>query len=114
MLVAAAILIVLVAAMHSLIGGKRLIRPILKTDGLPIILGSLQNTKLTLSIGWRMLSLCWIGVAAALVSLQIHQNISGTRLFWIVTFLFGVSAALALIVSKGAYKSWVFFRQQVS
>jgi hypothetical protein len=57
MLLIAALLTILVGAMHSVLGGKRLIAPILRMEGLPIILGSLKNTRLTLLVGWHIASL---------------------------------------------------------
>ncbi len=67
MLILAAVLLIGVGLLHSVKGGKHLIAPILRMQGLPIILGSRRNTELTLWAGWHIASLFWWGNAAALL-----------------------------------------------
>jgi hypothetical protein len=109
MLLIASILTIAVSLMHSLLGGKRLIAPILRMDGLPVILGSVANTKLTLRIGWHITSLLWWGVAAVLASLHFSPQLAAPAFLWMVCVVFAISGAAALILSRGAHKSWVLF-----
>ncbi|MCW9034660.1 MAG: hypothetical protein OQJ97_10620 [Rhodospirillales bacterium] len=109
MLIIAAFLIIAVSLMHSILGEKRLITPLLRMEGLPVILGSLQNTKLTLRAAWHLTSLLWWGIATQMVFLHFSPDLNGTAFLWMVSIVFGISALVALIGSKGAHLSWVFF-----
>ncbi len=109
MLLVAAILTIVVSLMHSILGGRRLIAPILRMDGLPVILGSVANTKLTLRIGWHMTSLLWWGIAAMLLYLHYSPESARLGFLWMVCVVFAISGASALIFSRGAHKSWVLF-----
>ncbi|NOX93602.1 MAG: hypothetical protein GXP04_00470 [Alphaproteobacteria bacterium] len=109
MLLIAAILTIVVSLMHSILGGRRLIAPILRMDNLPIILGSVTNTKLTLRIGWHMTSLLWWGIAAILAIMHYRPESVAQAFLWMVCVVFGISGAAALILSRGAHKSWLLF-----
>ncbi len=109
MLLIASALTIFVSLMHSILGGRRLIEPILAMNGLPVILGDIAHTKLTLRAGWHLLSLMWWGIAAMLAYLHFSTDAAGEVFLWIVSILFGVSGAIALIFSRGAHLSWIFF-----
>lgn len=49
----------LVGAMHSVLGGATLIRPLLAQSDFPVVLGSQRNGRLTLWFGWHALTLFW-------------------------------------------------------
>ena len=66
MLFIAAILTILVGLMHSVLGGRYLISPILRLEGHPSILGSRENARVTLWAAWHATSLTWWGLAAVL------------------------------------------------
>lgn len=105
----AAVLLVLVGLFHSLIGGRRLIAPIVARSDLPIILGDIAMSRITLRAGWHMLTLFWFALAVILVA-QVVSAISFDRL---VMGVFGVSfliaALIALLLSRGKHLSWVLF-----
>ncbi|MEC9249825.1 MAG: hypothetical protein VX501_04190, partial [Pseudomonadota bacterium] len=63
----AAVLLVLVGLFHSVLGGKRLIAPIVARDELPAILGSRTTSRVTLKAGWHLLTVMWFALAAILV-----------------------------------------------
>ncbi len=109
MLIAAIVLTFAVSLMHSVIGEIRLIRPLLALPNLPVILGSLENTKRTIRIAWHITSLNWWGLAA--VMYYIHTGGEQTAQFFLVMVaaIFAVSGSTALILSRGAHLSWVFF-----
>lgn len=109
MLLIAAILTVAVSLMHSILGEKRLIGPLLRMEGLPVILGSLNNTKLTLRIAWHITSLMWWGIAAVLVAMHVAPGTVSVAFLWMVSAVFGVSGAVALVASRGKHRSWIFF-----
>ncbi len=109
MLLVAALVTILVSLMHSVLGGRRLIAPILRMEGLPIILGSLKNTRLTLWAGWHMLTMTWLGLAAMLAYLHFTPDHAGKAFLFMVAVLFAISGAAALVLSRGAHLSWVLF-----
>ena len=109
MLILAALMFVALGLMHSLRGGRYLIDPILRLDGLPVILGSRHNTRLTLKAGWHIASLFWWGNAAALVWLW-SDPARGAAAFLIpLGVVCLVAGATAAWLSKGKHLSWVFF-----
>jgi len=109
MLIAAAILTVLLALMHSILGARRLITPITRMEGLPAILGSRRMSELTLHVGWHLLSLTWLGMAGVMVAMQVMPSLHSHAFLWFVTGVFGVSGLLALFISRGRHLSWVLF-----
>ena len=109
MLFVAALLTVAVGLMHSVLGGRRLIEPIAGMDGLPVILGSVERTKLTLRGGWHMLSVTWWGMAVALAYMQAVPETKSALFLWMVAGVFGFCGAGALLLSRGAHLSWLFF-----
>ena len=109
MLIVAAILTVAVGLMHSVLGGRYLIAPILKMDGLPVILGSRSRTRLTLKAGWHAASLTWWGLAGVLVHMQVMPGGTDAAFLTMVSAVFGLAGLAALILSRGTHLSWVFF-----
>lgn len=109
MLETSAILLVLVGAMHSVLGGKNLVTPLLAREDFPVVLGSQRNGRLTLWFGWHALTFFWW--AQAYVLWRIAQDASqagpATLIAWAVAC--GLIGIAALVVSKGKHLSWVFF-----
>ena len=97
MLIVAALLTVAVGLMHSVVGGRRLIEPIAAMDGLPVILGSVERTKLTLRVGWHALSLTWWGMAVALVLMQAVPETKSALFLWMTAGVFGLCGISALL-----------------
>ena len=109
MLITAAILLVTVSLMHSVLGGINLINPICRRDDLPIILGSRRNTVLTLQFGWHFLSFFWVALAALLILLEIRPDRFLEAFLMGGAGLFIASGLIALIAGCGRHLSWVFF-----
>ncbi|GHF23896.1 hypothetical protein GCM10017044_18080 [Kordiimonas sediminis] len=109
MLTVAAIMLLLVGAMHSLLGGKRLIAPILRREDLPVILGSVENTKITLWAGWHALTLFWWAQAAGLLTLAYAPEHFIPAILGSTAIAAGIMGICAIILSKGRHKSWIFF-----
>ncbi|WP_417492883.1 hypothetical protein [Maricaulis sp.] len=109
MLLIAAALLLAVSAMHSIVGEIRLIRPLLRLDGLPVILGSPDMTRTTIRVAWHLTSLIWLGMAALLVRLQQTPMDFAACFLWVMAALFAASGAAALVASRGRHLSWVFF-----
>lgn len=109
MLIIAAILLVAVSVMHSVLGGINLINPICRRDDLPIILGSRGNTVLTLQFGWHFLSFFWVALAVFLVLLHVRPDRFLEDFLLGGAGLFIASGLIALIAGRGRHLSWVFF-----
>jgi len=109
MILIAAVLLICVGLMHSVVGHKKLIAPLIKRDDLPIILGSLQNTKLTILVGWHITTLFWWVIAFALIWLRFDPVHLPQALLSATSAACAVSGLAALILSKGKHLSWVFF-----
>ncbi|MEO0579262.1 MAG: hypothetical protein AAFZ58_11280 [Pseudomonadota bacterium] len=108
-LLGAAILTVLLAAMHSILGGRRLIGPLAARDDLPVILGSIVRTRVTLHVGWHALSLLWIGMAALMALMHWAPTLRSPAFLWMTTAVFGVLGLAALLLSQGRHLSWLMF-----
>lgn len=105
----AATLLILVGLFHSLIGGKRLIAPIVAREDLPVILGSVEMSRMTLRVGWHMLTLFWF--ALALILMALAQDLWPLEQLVLGGFggLFVLSGFAALVFGRGKHLSWAFF-----
>ncbi|WP_169544404.1 hypothetical protein [Sneathiella aquimaris] len=109
MLVLAAVLLFSVGLMHSLLGGRRLISPILARSDLPIILGSVRNTRLTLWVGWHILTLFWWGQAIVLIVIEVAPAYVAMATLLTLAFSSFVAGVLAIILSQAKHRSWIMF-----
>ena len=109
MLLIAAALTVLVGLAHSWLGEKKILRPLLKLDGLPAILGGVHHTKMTLRVAWHVLTLVWCGLAAMMVYLHVFSAGADIAFLWMTSAVFGVSGMVSLIAGRGAHLSWIAF-----
>lgn len=105
----AAVLLVLVGLFHSVLGGQRLIAPIVAREDLPAILGSRTMSRVTLRAGWHLLTVMWFALAAILVldQLAVAEFRQLTLGVFGGTFVF--CGVMALILSRGKHLSWAFF-----
>jgi len=109
MLVVAAILTIAVSLMHSVLGERHLVAPLLRMRGLPVILGSVEHTRRTIRAAWHLTTLLWWGLAVVLIYLQFGGERLAPVFLWMVAAVFLISGAFALVLSRGAHRSWVFF-----
>ncbi|WP_204114135.1 hypothetical protein [Shimia biformata] len=109
MLLIAALLLVLVGLMHSVLGGRRLIAPLLARPDLPVILGSQRNSRVTLWAGWHLLTLFWWGQAVVLMTMQFRPDLVPLAVLVTVSACCGIGAGLALVLSRGRHLSWLGF-----
>ncbi|MEM9422808.1 MAG: hypothetical protein AAF986_09945 [Pseudomonadota bacterium] len=109
MLLVAAGLTVAVALMHSLLGGRRLIAPLLSWEGFPSILGAKERARVTLRFGWHLLSVNWVAMAGVLVLMHQVPALKSDAFLWMMSGVFGLSGLIAIIFSQGRHLSWVMF-----
>jgi len=108
-LVAAAALTVGVSLIHSWLGERRLIGPLLASEPRPTALRGnfLRNV---LRYAWHLTSLAWIGMAGVMIALA-HEPLSGPgRLAAaLVGATFLIHAAVAVGISRGRHLAWPVF-----
>jgi hypothetical protein len=105
----AAALLVLVGLFHTVIGGRKLIAPIVAREDLPVILGSVEMSRITLRAGWHVLTLFWLGLAALFVGMALGIAATEQMLFATFAVVFAISGGAALALSRGKHLSWIFF-----
>lgn len=95
--------LVLLAVLHSVLGERRLLRPLfakaLPPRALPL---GRAFTERTLRFAWHLLSLAWIALAAIVAR-------DDAVVLTVVGSLLVASAALALVVSRGRHFAWALF-----
>lgn len=107
MLLLAVVLIVAVGMAHSVLGERYILTRLFRRR-LPELFGSDEFTKRTLRFAWHITTVAWFGFGAVL--LQVHGGqLSTERVLMIVGLVFGISAALALVLSRGRHLSWLVF-----
>lgn len=109
MIITSAILLVLVGLMHSVLGQRNLIAPLLAREDFPVVLGSQRNGRLTLWFGWHALTFFWWAQAIVLWRMAGDTGLAGQTTLFAWSFACVAIGLTALIVSKGKHLSWVFF-----
>lgn len=105
----AAVLLVLVGAMHSFLGGRRLVAPLLRRSDFPVILGSQRNGRLTLWFGWHALTLFWWSQAAILFAMSMDERLTATAVLASIAVACAIVGLAAVFATRGRHLSWVFF-----
>lgn len=108
-LLAAAALTVVLGMGHSLLGERYMLRPLFRLEGLPVILGSVEQTRGVLRLAWHVTSLAWWGLATMMAYMYFVANAVSLPFLWITAAVFGASGIASLAASKGKHKSWAFF-----
>lgn len=110
-LLAAAVLSVGIGAAHSYLGERYILIRLFRRADLPTLFGSDQFTRRTLRFAWHLTTVAWWGfgalfllMAAAAPGQQSWQQV-GT----LATAVFGISAAITLLGSRGRHWAWVGF-----
>jgi hypothetical protein len=108
-LLAAAWLTVVVGIAHSALGEQYIVQPVLRLQGLPVVLGDEGRTKAIIRYAWHLLSLTWWGIAAMMVYMAVAPGPLDAPFLWMAVVVFGLSGAIVLIGSRGVHLAWVFF-----
>ena len=107
MLIFAVILIVLIGFAHSFLGERYILIRLFRRP-LPELFGSDEFTKNTLRFVWHITTVAWLGFGAIL--LQVHADLlSRDNILGVVSAVSGISAVIALVVSRGRHLSWLVF-----
>lgn len=107
-MIISAMLLICVGLMLSILGGRYLIRPILRRADLPVILGNERYARMTVWSGWHALSLVWWAQAAALLWLGLDPENARQALLLSASLPSALIGGAALIASRGRHVAWVF------
>lgn len=101
-------LLIVVAAAHSLLGERYILQRLFTRDNLPKLFGSDDFTKRTLRFAWHITSVAWFGMAALLVSL-VHKSPYSEVPYQIIAVTFAVTGLISFIGSRGKHLPWIVF-----
>ncbi len=108
-LVAAAVLTVLVAGVHSYPGERFILTPLFRRGDLPKLLGSSRFTEDTLRLVWHVTTVAFLGFAALLVALVLPPPVPTPLLGRTIVATYALSGLVALLLSRGRHPSWLAF-----
>jgi hypothetical protein len=108
-LVTAAILTVLLAAVHSYLGERYILIPLFRRGDLPGLLGGTRFTQDTLRLAWHVTSVLALGIAGILVALAFPSGVEPWVYGWVIGTACAVSGLVALAGSNGRHLSWIVF-----
>ena len=107
MLLMAIGLILFIGLAHSYLGERYILVRLFRRP-LPKLFGSDEFTRRTLRFAWHITTIAWLGFAAVLW--QVHvDGASHSSLLGVVGTVFGISAIVALLASRGRHLSWLVF-----
>jgi|APSaa5957512535_1039671.scaffolds.fasta_scaffold71483_3 hypothetical protein len=108
-LLISAVIIIVTAIIHSVVGEKLIISPTLKLD-LPQIFKSDFLTKRTLRFAWHITSIVWIALAGIILTIaQNPLDTTGIFIIKIISLTFLMSGLISLVGAHGKHFSWYVF-----
>ena len=110
-LLAAATLTLVIGGVHSWLGERRLLGPLLAPAQRAGMLARSEFARQVLRFAWHLTTLAWWGIAAMLVALGLGELNGGGRLvLGIIALTFALTGATILVTSRGRHLAWpVFF-----
>jgi hypothetical protein len=102
----AATLLVGTAVMHSLLGERLFVRPLLGEGG------QFYKRKLAgflLRLAWHLLSVSWVTIAAILLTIAFWPGNLPKAILWIIGATFTVIGLYDAIGSRGRHVAWPLF-----
>lgn len=103
------ILAIAIGLIHSFLGEKYIIIPLLESDNLPALQGSVWYTKRVIRVAWHLTTVAWFGFAAILYVLSAQSANLHRDILLIISAMFLASAVISGYFSHGQHLSWVFF-----
>lgn len=107
MLLVAIMLLLGIGVVHSYLGEKYILMRLFRRP-LPKLFGDDTFTRRTIRFAWHLLTVAWFGFAAVL-ALAYLDRVSQPALLEVVGVTFAVTAATALVASRGRHLSWLVF-----
>jgi hypothetical protein len=108
-LLLAALILVLLAAVHSILGERYLIVRLLRREDLPPLLGGTQFTKGILRFAWHITSVAWLGLAGVLVAIMPSGSVAEGTVLRIISLTAMVTGGVVLVGSRGRHFAWAAF-----
>ena len=108
-LLIAAVLILLLGLVHSLLGERYILVRLFRRDNLPRLFGSDLFTKRTLRFAWHLTTVVWLGIAALLVQLASGRPLGAPDIGAALAITAGASGLVALVGSRGRHPAWIVF-----
>lgn len=107
LLVFAASILLLTSALHSVLGERFILQPVLRRDDLPRLFGNRDFVPQTLRFVWHLFSIAFVGLAVVLMALAAEAP-RGV-LTGVISSTAAASALVAAAISRGRHLSWVAF-----
>lgn len=106
----AAVLAVVLGAVHSWLGERRLIGPLLDPGSRTGILARSAFSRSVLRFAWHITSVAWWGMAAVLALLATSPlDSQGKLAITAVAITFLITGVVILITSRGRHLAWPVF-----
>jgi hypothetical protein len=99
--------LVLTAAVHSLLGERFILRRLFRRPDLPLLFGDPRFVTQTLRFLWHLFSILLVGLAAVLVA--IVDGATTSDVVRIISLTAALSALVAGVLSRGRHLSWAAF-----
>ena len=108
-LLVAAVLILLLGVVHSLLGERYILVRLFRRDNLPRLFGSDAFTKHTLRFAWHLTTVVWLGIAALLINLAAGRPLGAPEIGATLAITAGASGLVALVGSRARHPAWIVF-----
>lgn len=105
MLTIAAVLLVVLALAHSILGERFILMRLFRRGDMPKVLGSADFTKNTLRFVWHLTSVMGIGIAAVLA--QAGNGAAAPPLVATLGWTTLLAGLLPLFFTRGSHLSWI-------
>ena len=109
-LLAAAVLALAIGVVHSWLGERRLIMPLLDPERGANLLARSGFARQTLRFAWHITTLAWWGLAAILVALAVAPiDATGRLVLAVIAVTFAITGLVTLATSRGRHLAWPIF-----
>lgn len=109
-LIFAAVLTVFIGCVHSWLGERRLIGPLLAPDTRTGLLAQSRFARNVLRFAWHLTTLTWLGFAAIMVALALSPlQETGRVVLLIIAITFLLLGILTLIAGRSRHLAWIVF-----
>lgn len=109
-LTTAALLMIAIGLVHSILGEHLIIKPILALGKLPNIKGSDFITRRTLRFAWHLTTLAVFGLAGiVLVYAGAVIDMNGALVLKMIATIFFIASGISLLAVRGKHFSWWVF-----
>lgn len=106
-LIVGAVLTFGIGLAHSYLGERYILIRLFRRGNLPHLFGSDDFTRRTLRFVWHVTTIAWWGLGAVMVVYASRQ--ADRAVLAVVALTFLVTAAIALVITRGRHLSWVVF-----